>query len=82
MPKKYNTVYSDSYDRRENTKMKLITSGSKNLKLITLLMPRRYLKEIETYVNLGYAPNRAEFIRFAIRDSILLYREAAMEQKI
>lgn len=38
------------------------------MKLITLLLPRPYIKALDQLVGKKYYPNRAEAIRVAIRD--------------
>jgi Arc/MetJ-type ribon-helix-helix transcriptional regulator len=40
------------------------------MKLITLYLPEPYLQALEWLINEQYYPNRAEAIRFAIRDLI------------
>lgn len=38
------------------------------MKLVTLYLPERYIKTLDQLVTEGFYPNRAEAIRFAIRD--------------
>ena len=38
------------------------------MKLVTLYLPERYLKELDQLVAEKFYPNRSEAIRFAIRD--------------
>ena len=41
------------------------------MKLITLYVPEAHLKLLDNLVKVGKYPNRAEAIRFAIRDLVL-----------
>ena len=41
------------------------------MKLITLYVPEAHLKMLDTLVEKKFYPNRAEAIRFAIRDLVL-----------
>lgn len=43
------------------------------MKLITIYLPEMYIKDLDQLVNEDFYPNRAEAIRFAVRD--LLVRE-------
>jgi Arc/MetJ-type ribon-helix-helix transcriptional regulator len=43
---------------------------NRKMKLITLYLPEPYLQALEWLINEQYYPNRAEAIRFAIRDLI------------
>lgn len=38
------------------------------MKLVTLYLPENYIKAVDQLVTEGFYPNRAEAIRFAVRD--------------
>ena len=42
------------------------------MKLITVFMPVRYLEALEDLIKRKYYPNRAEAIRMAVRDLLLI----------
>lgn len=44
------------------------------MKLITLHLPEHYISELDDLVDRGFYPNRAEAIRFAIRDLLCAER--------
>ena len=42
------------------------------MKLITVLIPERYLEALEDLIKRKYYPNRAEAIRMGVRDLLLI----------
>lgn len=50
------------------------------MKLISIYLPEAYLKALDRLVELKLYPNRAEAIRFAIRDLIL--KELPFEHRL
>ncbi|MBS7642751.1 MAG: ribbon-helix-helix domain-containing protein [Candidatus Bathyarchaeia archaeon] len=54
------------------------------MKLVSIYIPEAYIKALDRLVELKLYPNRAEAIRFAIRDLILreLPLEARFEEEI
>jgi len=51
-----------------------LTWRSKALRLITLNVPESYLDMLDDLVRQGWYPNRAEAIRFSIRDLLIEHK--------
>jgi len=51
------------------------------MRLLTLYLPERYVRELDRLVKKGYYPNRAEAIRFAVRDLLLMHNRLGIKSE-